>query len=658
MTAYTSTQSGDWHDSATWGGLGVPGNGDTATNALGYTVGVTQNVIIGNSPMTDTVVFNNLGVLNVADGITFTARGGVSTHGTTGSNGQMNFGAGAEFIFDGTVNNVKYGLRLGTATGTTARLKFNGTAGARCKWRSLGSGTVNGFMTAGFFSGAGLIEADYPDFYQIGDATNRLAYHWVPNTAGKKFYLRNFTVDKCGLLEDAVSAGAAGDFDLSNGNFTNSQNASYSVTNIGRSGVTGLRQMINVRADKPVRFIPVTGFTVTDCVFTGNINTSTPFVPVLWERNLVNMNGTTASSPTIQADCYYTDSVATTNARGVLMQGAAYDISGCVFDYPAATTGDFIASAATSYTLQCDHNLLLPNSAGGNTGKLVSPLNAPAAGGLTVDHNTVYSSLASTVESGVAAYGETYAGSAGMYKSLRSNLIYTTSGVGCALARTNQSTVSDILVTADKGDYNAFNAPADSVAGNVLVVYGASGGYVDTVATPTVAMFTSTTGLGAHDIVADPAFVDTTRCLATFDSAYLGNTATAWATATSYTVGDIVSASDSGFYGGATVNFRCINAHTSVSGNATTGKPGLAANWRTNWQLASVYRLQVSVAEYSAATRQATVQDLITWVKGGWSPTNSALKDAGHDGETIGSGSFVSLGGSLPRLQIGIGLWV
>lgn len=657
MTAYTSTQSGNWNDTATWGGGGFPIAGDSATISTGHVVTVTANAEVGTSPLTDSVELTVSGQLVVNAGFTLTARCGVTAHGTTGSNGRMTFGAGSEFIFDGTVNSVKYGLRLGTATGTTALLKFNGTAGARCKWRSLGAGTVNGFMTAGFFNSAGLIEADYTDFFQIGDSTNRFAYPWVPNTAGKNFYLRNCAVDRCGYLQPATSIGAAGTFDLQNTTFTNSQNATNTLELIGVTPTTGIHRLDNCSFDKVVRFVPITGFTVTNVKFLGAFVATSPFVPALWQYNLVNVNATSPNSPTVVADCYYTDTNATTNARAILMQNVTgYDVSGCVFDYPASTVGDFIASANTNYTLQCDHNLLIWNSAQGNPGKLVSPLNAPAAGGLTVDHNTVVSSLASTVESGVAAYGETYAGSAGMYKSLRSNLIYTTSGVGCALARTNQSTVSDILLTPDLGDYNAFNAPADSVAGNVLAVYGASGGYVDTVATPTVAMFTSTAGLGTNDIVVDPAFVDTTRCLATFDSAYLGNTATAWADATSYTVGDIVSASDAGFYGGETVNFRCINAHTSVSGNATTGKPGLAANWRTNWQLASVYRLQNSVAEYSATTRQATVQDLLVWVKGGWSPTNSALKNAGHDGETIGAGEFVSLGGTPARLSFGFSL--
>jgi hypothetical protein len=161
---------------------------------------------------------------------------------------------------------------------------------------------------------------------------------------------------------------------------------------------------------------------------------------------------------------------------------------------------------------------------------------------------------------------------------------------------------------------------------------------------------------GANDLLnEDPEFVDETRNLATFDTAYLGNTATAWATATSYSAGNIVSASDAGFYGSATINFRCKSAHTSVAGNATTGQPGVATNWRTNWEYASIYRLHQSVAAYDADTPQATPRDLIEWVRAGWAPTNPAYREAGHDGEDIGAVAGVYASGDSGQSTIVIG---
>ena len=55
---YTTSGSGDWNASATWGGAGVPGNGDTATINGGYTVTIPAGytATIGNSPSPNGVV--------------------------------------------------------------------------------------------------------------------------------------------------------------------------------------------------------------------------------------------------------------------------------------------------------------------------------------------------------------------------------------------------------------------------------------------------------------------------------------------------------------------------------------------------------------------------------------------------------------------------
>jgi len=82
MAAFTSTQSGNWSDTATWGGSGPPGDGDTAIIATGHTVTVTGDVAVGSnaSAVGDAVEIqatdgSTFGKLVVNDGVTLTLKG-------------------------------------------------------------------------------------------------------------------------------------------------------------------------------------------------------------------------------------------------------------------------------------------------------------------------------------------------------------------------------------------------------------------------------------------------------------------------------------------------------------------------------------------------------------------------------------------------------
>ena len=56
MAAYTASVTGNWADTATWGGSGPPGNGDTVTinDGITVTIPVSTSVTVGTSPADDT----------------------------------------------------------------------------------------------------------------------------------------------------------------------------------------------------------------------------------------------------------------------------------------------------------------------------------------------------------------------------------------------------------------------------------------------------------------------------------------------------------------------------------------------------------------------------------------------------------------------------
>lgn len=645
MADLTTVRTGDWSNTGggttPWAALtgsgvgGVPAAGDKATMGTGHTVTATADVTVGTSPTTSPsgVVFNR-GQLVINQGVTLTLLGSLVGGGSTGSNGVIT--NSGNILLDTSVGGFNYAIVLGEEHTTTAKLVCPGTVNNRPTVASTGS-LYGRIIDAGYIGG-GRVEADYTDFSRLGYTTTPAISFYI-SSGTDNLYLRNCTLDDCGPVKSAADLGATSKLII--------QNTLWSRTNQGSSLYlfgssptgAGVRTIDNNRFDKRVECYTIVGLSFTNNLFGATNNIAmTGYSAALFQYNI--LNGNTNGPYTIDSCCYYYSSSADPNVHPIqLGQPLAFSFTNCVVEAMHGSDGDLLVGGpgSGSRTAVATGNLTLPNAVGQDIGELVSPI----ASGYTwtVDHNTVTCTRPPAgTESGVAVYGETWAGVAGLYNSIRSNYVYSPTGYGAVLLRHNTSTVSDPLVTPDRGDYNAGNNFITATGSNVQAVFAP--GYFDTATPPpTVAMFTSTTGLGAHDIVCDANFVDPTRCLATFDTAYLGNSATGWATATGYVVGDIVSSSDSTFYGSATVNFRCITAHTSNAGNATNGKPGASAttSWRTNWELASVYRIRTSAAVYNASIRQATPRDYYVWVRAGYAPTNVLLQNAGHDGVTIGA---------------------
>lgn len=299
------------------------------------------------------------------------------------------------------------------------------------------------------------------------------------------------------------------------------------------------------------------------------------------------------------------------------------------FNAPITSTGSGVQAVYGPSGGYCDTNGSSPTVriVGGSTGSFT--LLCYHSDGVT------------TAETGTIAYNAAGATVATAIQSALNTLSDGTYAVTSTGGTANSSTGSSFTITR--------NASAIS-QGRIYTILraGATNTTLGTVNT-TREMFSSTTGLGVHDVTANANFVDVSRNMATFDTAYLLNTAAdgAWASGVGYTVGQILSSSDSTCYGGVTINYRCVTSHTSASGDTTNGKPGASAttSWRTNWELASAYRIRSSSAVYSAGVRQATPRDLYEWVKAGWAPTNAALRAAAHDGGDIGAVAWVSAGG-------------
>lgn len=145
--------------------------------------------------------------------------------------------------------------------------------------------------------------------------------------------------------------------------------------------------------------------------------------------------------------------------------------------------------------------------------------------------------------------------------------------------------------------------------------------------------------IGVNDLVDIPVqFVDATRNLATWPSASLGysgssvdslNTARGnWSGTPSpaYSIGDVVAHASSGFYANGTVLFRAIADHNPP--DVANDEPGVGSAWRTYWEMYAIDLIRHNILQTTGYVVGATTANLLTWVKAGFAPRNSAYQAA------------------------------
>ena len=231
MAAYTSSGSGNWNAAATWGGSGVPGSGDTVTIATGHTITVTANQAVGasgNSDTTAAVLVQGTGQLVISTGVTFTAKGDVTTSQTFANKSSVVMNAGSSWVW--SVPSGQY-YRAGSAnTFGFNRFTINGSSGSRCSVSVTGGGgAFFSFDTVatGAYIGGGSLVATYTDFVGIGDSShpgvNIYPYQY---SGGKVTYsVQNCTFTTCGVITNGGYAWAANSTMLHKANtHTNTQN--------------------------------------------------------------------------------------------------------------------------------------------------------------------------------------------------------------------------------------------------------------------------------------------------------------------------------------------------------------------------------------------------------------------------------------------------
>jgi len=703
MAAFTSKAEGNWSASGqtTWNEAGVPGNGDTYT--LSHAVTVDANTTVGSSPADQTTMVGTIGAngrLIIAAGVTLTHRGNLYNNaGGSGSpqNG-IQLGAGSVLEFDASATTPTTQIYV-LKGGQYAKIYAPGTSGSHAIVRSNAGGGNAKFTNESANRGT-FFDATYLDFLRIGDASNA-AFTTNPDssTYSTTTSLVNCTLTSCGRT-DVTHNHATSVSTLQDCVWVSSLASSCAIVTSKASSSTS-SAMLMCSFDKGVSTPNLSGWSITDNYFGGGITANISAATNLaaeFSGNLVLTRTTVMNNFELSpADCYYCQDASVATGVGQWMSLlASQEMSGCIFDNTSTQEGvDLIfPRGATGTTLSFHNNLLLPQAAGKNVGKILSFYDRYTTGTARTDGTTAvvgtgtswltnarvgeYFKINSTgTEVRIAAVTDNthltldsaYADStsAVSYTIDKTSLTqvainhntYATQGgnqveAGVGVGENDIGTAGEITAFKSNLIWTAPSAVADgfklvrqqSAKQNFVTVAncnynwgwnlgaGSEGnGYHCWTGYQASALFSDDdTNIDANGGSGDPQFVDATRNLATFDTAATGlNNAAGTAWATSTAyVADDVVSNTDAGF----YSGASVNYRCIVghtSGAST--EPGVGASWRTNWELQSAYRIREDRTRIAA---------LLTWVKNGFKVQNASLNNAGHDSATIGACDYQS----------------
>jgi hypothetical protein len=679
---------------ATWTGSGctgafTPGNGDTVIIPNGKTLTVDQNWTIGASGANNTtaaILVNGTGQVEISGGITLRTRGDMLTASPSGSiTNAYVLDAGSALIFDSSqaVSPTTTRYREGNVFAAYQGFAANGTSGVHV---TITSDNTNGALNGQFRSGdntvgsnyracgdpcnlGGLIfVARYTDFSHIGDGNafgEAFAWNWAAGGGGinDPYTMQHDTFDYVGVNSAYVQAITA--LLIDSNVFTNSLGTSNML--LWGHATTGTLPVISNNVfDK--RFNDGDGGcngngAYVGVTFSGNYfangvcpNPSSTSLAVSDNfMRLVDYMDRVDYTGSVLGDYFFVDAM---GADNVHLFGLPVDVTstatGLIWEVPDDYTTDS-GEAVGTWSKTVGHGTVVqnaievPSKTGIGTMELSAFTSArpdPTWGPLSLLHNTWPASHSfgmMQMNEGGAALAPVAA--------LESNLAWSTGGTYCkvstfdgAVPLLNSVTLADYNSADQYVVLNSVSTRCSVTCSNAVCANQGNGYIGDWTSTP-----------GAHDVTAEPYFADPfLRNVAMWDTRYLGHaTGTTWQTSTSYTVGQIISDSHTGYWQGQPINFRCIAAHTS---GATT-EPNVGASWRSDWEFASLADLRSAIPAGTTYTDGAigcagctAIQALVKWVRRGFTPQNPVLWCAGHDGETIGAVPFCASG----RVMIGL----
>ncbi len=541
MAAFTASVTGNWSNTATWGGSGPPGAGDTVTINSGITVTVdaaacTASVLaVGSDPGgavgsgTPAIAWatgpSAQAKLVINANLTLRLKGDLSTFGkhvpadnTTAAAITLN--QGASLIFDppsaGTyVWKWKDGLLVTTLGATNTGIWPDTSAGNHCIIKTdLARGGNAAYYVADGTSFGGspwgmLTSIAFTDFVNFGNSTNWGFASWQANSGvaiTTAISISHCTFTACSYnISPQTSVDPAITFTFNIfasstvfASFLGDANVCAAI----RPGVqvSATRTFDNCSFDAAVAMTASGNTPFTNCFFNnGIIVNGTWTVPsdAAFNNNflVVTTNGGTA--PGDMRDCFFYGNGSNTHFINVAVTAT---LTGLVFEPgPLVTAGDSILPPnATFHLYKC---FSIAGGSGTGIQDIVQSLSASGLA-MTAEH------CLGVATTGLFFTGETSNSFTGEFVALRSNICYNavsnTARIGFDQSVTKGT---DALTLAD---YNAVHNPktstikANGVAGTAAIGYE---GFTVTAAGAGGVGGTNTQ-VGLHDFNADPQFFD------------------------------------------------------------------------------------------------------------------------------------------------------
>jgi hypothetical protein len=486
MATRTTSQAGDWTDTATWGGSAAPTSADDAV--------VNHAVAVDANSACAALAVN--AALTVDSGFTLTVHGNV-----TKANVDFTLSAGAGLVFDCTSADRKF--LFGDAanfTSYSSYFKTLGTSGSRCSVSKTGSNYC-WFDDFSENSGAGSnktgYDCAYTDFSGIGKSDGSFSLA-LDDFGALHQRLDHCTFDGCAEVwrprPYLWDGGTNRDCYARDCLFENST-GTYPLYVRGTTSGTGVRDITRCAFDKSPNYN--SNCALTDCLF---------------ERGLFFAGGTPAST----AGCLFRV------GNGDSDQSMPGDTDGCYWlgglDHPgnphclngltASSTHEGWVGELPAGNNALDSGELFYDDVGGVTvtGCLLVPSEADgealgnvahnfSSGGVTawvVTHNTVVGG-----NNAYVAYTELASDGSALYSSVKSNLAVDPSGSTAAVCFDVEEAYTDMVTTANVSKNGKFGQVAyfDSTSGATLQGYRSH----------------FTTAPGGDDVTGDPRFVDDTR---------------------------------------------------------------------------------------------------------------------------------------------------